>query len=86
MIILEVFVFYKTYHLVLWDSTLVHRESGPSMHPRVSFFKVYSFVSCIDRTKLKCGAMKLNAYEKFIWMIELGAIYLGGLKRFFRAL
>ena len=30
--------------------------------------------------------MNLNAYEKFIWMIELGAIYLGGLKRFFRAL
>ena len=27
--------------------------------------------------------MKLKAYEKFIWMIELGAIYLLELKRSF---
>ena len=30
----------------------------------------------IYRTKLKYETMKLKAYEKIIWMIELGAIYL----------
>ena len=33
-----------------------------------------------NRTKLKYGAMKLKAYEKIIWMIELGGIYLLGPK------
>ena len=85
MIILEVFVFDKTYHLVLRDSALVHPEITPSVHPRMPFFKVYFFVSCfptipINRTKLKYGNMKLKAYEKIIWIIELGAIYLLGPK------
>ena len=30
----------------------------------------------LNRSKLKYGAMKLKAYEKFIRMIELGAISL----------
>ena len=34
----------------------------------------------IYRTKLKYETMKLKAYEKIIWMIELGAIYLLELK------
>ena len=85
MIILQVFVFDKTYHLVLKDSVLVHPESAPSVHSRVHFFKVYFFVSCfptisLNRTKLKYGAMKLNAYEKIIWMIGFGSIYLPGPK------
>ena len=59
------------------------------VHPqytlRCTFFKVYFFVSCcptmpIYRTKLKYETMKLKAYEKIIWMIELGAIYLLELK------
>ena len=29
----------------------------------------------LNRTKLKDTIIKLNAYEKIIWMIELGAIY-----------
>ena len=80
----EVFVFDKTYHLVLRDYALVHPESAPSIHPRVHFFKVYYFVSCyptmsLIRTKLKYGTMKLKAYTKIIWVIELGGIYLLGL-------
>ena len=69
MIILQIFVFDKTYHLVLRDSALVHPESAPSMHLGVHFFKVYSFVSCfltvsLNRTKLKYGTIKLkNLYE-----------------------
>ena len=48
---------------------------------RVHFFKVYPFVSFfptvfLNRSKLKYGPMKLKAYEKFIRMIELGAISL----------
>ena len=39
------FVFDKIYHMVLKDSALVHPESAPSIHPRMPFFKVYSFVS-----------------------------------------
>ena len=75
MIILQVFVFDKTHHLILRDSTLVHSESAPSVYRRLHFFKVYSFVSCfllvpLNRTKLKYGTMKLKAYGKFIWMIE----------------
>ena len=71
MIILQVFVFDKTYHLVLRDSALVQPESAPSMHSRVPFFKVYVFVSCFptilfNTTKLKYGTMKLKAYEKII--------------------
>ena len=85
MIILQVFVVDKTYNLILKDSTLVHPESAPSVHSRVHFFKVYFFVSCfptisLNRAKLKHGAMKLNAYEKIIWMIGLGSIYLLGPK------
>ena len=34
----------------------------------------------LNRTKLKYGTMKRKAYEKIIWMIELGAIYLLGPK------
>ena len=29
----------------------------------------------LNKTKLKYGTMKLNVYEKIIWMIELGAVY-----------
>ena len=87
MIIVQVFVFDKTYHPVLRDSALVHPESATSVHPKVHFFKVYFFVSCfptmpLNRTKLKYRTMKLKAYEKLIWMIELGAMYLLGLKGF----
>ena len=46
MIILQIFAFGKTYRLVQRDSALVHLESAPSVHPRVHFFKVCSFVSC----------------------------------------
>ena len=58
MIILQAFIFDKTYHLVLRDSALVHPESAPSMHPRVHFFKVYSSVRSfptmpLNRTKTK---------------------------------
>ena len=68
MVFLQVFVFDKTFHLVLRDSALVH------------FFKVHSFVRCfptvpLNRTKLKHGTMKLKTYEKFIRMIEAGTIY-----------
>ena len=63
----------------------MHPEGAPSVHPRVHFFKVYFFVSCfpampLNKTKLKYGTMKLKPYEKIIWMIELGAIYLLGPK------
>ena len=34
----------------------------------------------IKRTKLKYGTMMLKAYKKLIWMIELGAVYIIGLK------
>ena len=71
--------------MVLSDSALVQPESVPSVHPRVHSFKVYSFVSCFPtmplyRTKLNNGTMKLKAYEKTICMIELGGVYLLGLK------
>ena len=71
MIILQVFVFDKTYHLVLKDPTLVHPESAPSVDPRAHFFRVYFFVSCfptisLNKTKLKNGTMKLKTYEKVI--------------------
>ena len=88
MVILQIFVFDKTCHLVLGDSALVYPESAPSVHPRVHFFKVYSFVSCflkvpLNRTKLKYGTTKLKTYEKFISMIEPGAIYPFGVKVYF---
>ena len=87
MIIQQIFVFDKTYHLVLKDSTLVYPKSAQSVHPRVHFFKVYFFVSCfltmpLNRTKLKYITMNLKAYEKIIWMIEFGAIYLLGPKSY----
>ena len=71
MIILQIFVFDKTYHLVLRDSALVHPESAPLAHPRAHFFKVYSFASCfltvpLNRTKLKYGA-----YEKDLWKMYM---------------
>ena len=85
VIILQVFVFDKTNHLVLKDSTLAHHESAPSVHSRVYFFKVCFFVSCfptisLNRTKLKYGIIKLKANEKITWMVGLGAIYLLGPK------
>ena len=51
------------------------------MHPESGTLKVYFFVSCfsamsLNRTKLKSGTRKLKAYEKIMWMIKLGAIYL----------
>ena len=46
IIILQVFIFDKTYQLVERDSALVHPESAPLVHPRVRSFKVYSFMSC----------------------------------------
>ena len=61
----------------------MHPESAPSVHPRVQFFKVYFFVSLFPTmplNKLEYGTMKLKAYEKIIWMIKLGAIYLLGPK------
>ena len=75
MTILQVLVFDKTYFLVLRNSTSVHPERAPSSR----------VVSCIPtisltRTKLKYGAMKLKAYEKFIWMVDLGAVDLLRLK------
>ena len=75
------FVFDKTYHSVLRDSALVHPESALSVPLMVYFFKGYFFVSCfpaipLNRTKLKYGTMKLKAYEKTIWMIELCANFL----------
>ena len=85
MTILKDFVSDKIYHLVLRDSALVHPESAPLLHPRVHLFKVYFFVTCfptmsLNRTKLKYETMKPKAYEKNIWMIELGAKYLLRLK------
>ena len=67
--------FDKTCHPVLRNSALVLPESAPPVH----FFKAYFFASCfptipLKRTKLKYGTIKLNSYEKIIWMIELGAI------------
>ena len=71
MIILQIFVLDKPCQLVLRDSALVHPESAHSVHPRVHFFKVYSFVSCflvvpLNRTKLKYGTMMLKTFEKFV--------------------
>ena len=48
VIILQIFVFDKTYHLVVRDSALMHPESAPSVHSRVHFFKVYFFVRFSD--------------------------------------
>ena len=80
MIILQTFVFDKIYHLVLKDCALVHPENAQD-----ALFKVFFFVGCfptnpLNRTKLKYGTMKVKAYEKIAWMIEVGAIYLLGLK------
>ena len=85
---IQVFVFDKTYHLILTDSALLHPESAPSLHPRVHFFKVYSFVTVpptvpLKKTKVKHGTLKLKTLEKFIRMIEPGAIYPLGVKDYF---
>ena len=49
------------------------------MHPERApwgFFLGSCFQTMLlNKTKLKYGIMKLKAYEKIIWMIELGAIY-----------
>ena len=79
MIILQVFMFYKTYHLVLRDSALEQPQSAPSVHPRVHIYRVYSFMNCfptmpLNRTKLKYETMKLKTYEKFIWMSEVSLV------------
>ena len=71
MIILQVFVFDKTYRLVLRDSVLVHLEGAPSLQSRVHFFKVYFFVSCfltmsLNGTKVEYRTMKLKVYEKIV--------------------
>ena len=84
MIILQGFVFDKA-PSGSKDSSLVQPERAPSGYPKVHFFKVYFFVSWfstmpLNRTKLKYGTMKLKAFEKITWMIELGAIYLLGPK------
>ena len=54
MIILQVFVFDKTYHLVLRDSVLVHPETVHSAHPRINLFNVYVIGKLIE-----LGAMYL---------------------------
>ena len=84
MIILQVLIFYKTYHLGLRDSALVHPEIALSVDPTVHFFKVYSFLTYFlkmpfNRTKLKYETSELMTYVKVIWMIKLGAVYLFGL-------
>ena len=66
VIILQVFVFDKTYLLVPRDSALMHPESSPSVHTRMHCLKVYFFVSCfltmpLNRTKLQ---LKLRTHEK----------------------
>ena len=56
------------------------------MHPeRAPSVRVVSCIPTIslNRTKLKYGAMKLKAYKKFIWMVDLGAVDLLTLKGFF---
>ena len=84
MIFLQVFVFNKTYHVVLRDSGLMHPESAPSVHSRVNLLKYTSMRAVptilLNRTKQKYRDMKLKIYEKSIWMIELAAIYLVGSK------
>ena len=75
-----IFLFLIKHHPVLRDSALGHPKSAHSVQLRVHFFKVYYFVSCfptvpLNRTKLKYGIMKLKAYKKIKWMIELGATY-----------
>ena len=83
MIILQGFVLKK--HLFLRDFASVHPEIAHTVHPRVHFFKIYSFKSCfptipLNRAKLKHGTMKLKAYEKLIWITGSGVIYLLKLK------
>ena len=81
VIILQVFVFDKTYHFFLSKTAWAHSESSPSVRPWMNVFKVNFSVSCfqampLNRTKLRYGSMKVKAYEKSIWMIELSAIYI----------
>ena len=69
MIILLVFDFDKTNHLILRDPALMHPESAPLVNPMVHFFKVYFFVNYfltmyLNRTKRKYGTMKLKVYDK----------------------
>lgn len=70
---------------VLKDSGLVYPGSAPSVHLGRTVLQVYSFKSCfpiilLNRTGLEYGAMNLKFSEKFKLMIELGEIYLLGLK------
>ena len=53
MVILQVFVFDKTYHLVLKDSALVQPESAPSVHPRGHFFKSISLCELFSDSAFK---------------------------------
>ena len=73
------------YLLVLKDSGLVYPGSAPSVHLGRTVLQVYSFKCCfpiivLNKIGLKYGAMKLTFSEKFKFIIELGAIYLFGLK------
>ena len=56
IIILQVFIFDKTYQLVERDSALVHPESAPLVHPRVLFLK-YIPLWAVFR---KCLYIELN--------------------------
>ena len=50
VIVLQVFVFDKTYFLFLMDSDLVRPESTPSVHSRVHYFEVHYLMSCFPTT------------------------------------
>ena len=65
---------------MMFPQVLGHPENAPWVYRRVHMFKTYSFVSCFPtirlyKTKLKYRTMKLKTYEKYMWMVELGAIY-----------
>ena len=76
---MQFFVFDKTYPMVPRDSALVYSESASSVHPRVHSFKLCSFVSCFETVLL--NRIKLEyLFGWFIWMIDVDAIYLRGLK------
>ena len=64
MIIAQVFVFNKTYHLVLANSVLLHPERASSIRPRVHFFKAYSFVRCFPTTSFSGNMILFLRREK----------------------